>query len=82
MSDEDPCGRAFDCRFEVFCEPSALREPGEGAFDDPSSGQELEAFDAGWSLDDVDVPGSAVCQGVEQLGAAIDAVGEDVAQAG
>jgi hypothetical protein len=49
----------------------------------PSSGQELETFDAWRALDDdFDRPRSAIGDSVEQLFAAIDAVGEDMAQPG
>src|SRR3546814_19036073 len=48
--------------------------------DGPSAGQQLEAFDALWALDDFDGPRPAVGEGLEQLLATIDAVGEYMAQ--
>jgi hypothetical protein len=42
--------------------------------------QELEAFDAGGPLDNLDCPGSTIGNRIAQLLAAIDPVGEDVAQ--
>lgn len=36
---------------EVSCQASAPAEPCEGTLDNPALGQELEAFDAGRSLD-------------------------------
>jgi hypothetical protein len=41
----------------VLGEPSASPEPGEGAFDDPASGQHEEAFGPVRALDDLDVHG-------------------------
>ncbi len=78
MGDEEPGRGACDSGFEVLCESPAASEPGEGAFDDPTFWQRLEAFGAFGALDDLDGPRAAVRQGVEQLLAAIDAVGEDV----
>jgi len=80
MSEEEPCGRACDGCLEVLGEPATSTEPGKGALDDPSPGQELEAFDAGRALDDLDGPRTAVFDGGAQLRAAVDAVGEDVVQ--
>ena len=66
--------------FEVFGETSTSAEPCECAFDDPAPGQELEAFDAGWPLDDLDCPGAAVGNCIDELFAAINPVGKDVPQ--
>ena len=57
MGDEYPGGCASDGCLEVFGESPAASEPGEGAFDHPSTGQQLESFDALGSLDDLDGPG-------------------------
>lgn len=48
--------------------------------DDPPSRQELEAFDAGRTLDNLDGPRAAVGDSIAQLRTAIDAVGKDVAE--
>src|SRR3546814_1314254 len=77
VGEEEPCGCCGYGGLEVLGEAPASAEPGEGAFDDPSSGQQLEAFDALWALDDFDGPRPAVGEGLEQLLATIDAVGED-----
>src|SRR5260221_3937937 len=69
-----------DGGFEVLGQASAAAEPGEGAFDHPTPRQELEAFDAGWALDDLDRPRPAIGDGLSQLRAAIDAVGKDIGQ--
>ena len=60
MGDEEPGGGAGDGCLEVLGEAAASSEPREGAFDHPSARQELEAFDAGWPLDDLDGPGAAM----------------------
>src|SRR3546814_3177500 len=78
--EEEPGGCCGYGGLEVLGEATASAEPGEGAFDDPSSGQQLEAFDALWALDDFDRPRPAVGQGLEQLLATLDAVGEEKAQ--
>src|SRR5216684_2729987 len=77
---EPGCG-AGNGGLEVLGETATAAQPGKGALDDPSSGQELEAFDARWPLDDLDGPRAAVVDGGEQLGAAVDAIGDDVALA-
>src|SRR3546814_21180627 len=60
VGEEEPCGCCGYGGLEVLGEAPASAEPGEGAFDDPSSGQQLEAFDALWALDDFDGPRPAV----------------------
>src|SRR6266404_9197013 len=75
------CG-AGDGRLEVLGETAATAEPGEGALNHPSPGQELEAFDAGRALDDLDCPWPAILEGGAQLWAAVDPVSEDVAEPG
>src|SRR5918995_1393319 len=80
VSDEEPGGGAGDGCLEVLGEASAASQPSKGALDDPSSGQEEEAFDAWRPLNDLEGPGAAIVDGGAQLGAAVDAIGEDVAQ--
>ena len=82
MGDEEPSRGAGDGGLEVLGEATTSSEPGEGALDNPSSRQELEAFDTGWALHDFDVPGSAMRQGAHQLIATVDPIGKDVAQLG
>src|SRR3546814_13513610 len=62
VGEEEPCGCCGYGGLEVLGEAPASAEPGEGAFDDPSSGQPLEAFDALWALDDFDGPRPAVAR--------------------
>ena len=66
MGDEEPGGCAGDGGLEVLGETATAAEPGEGALDDPSSRQELEAFDAGRTLDDLDGPRAAIGDGAER----------------
>src|SRR5580692_4298089 len=82
MGDEEPCDFGRGRALEVSGEASAPSKPGEGAFDDPAPWQELEAFDAGRALDDLDGPRSAVGQCIDELPSAIDAVSEDMLQLG
>src|SRR5712692_4534083 len=79
---EDPGGGAGDGGLEVLGETSAATEPSQAARHHPSPGQELEAFDAWRALDDFDRPRSTIGDGVAQLFAAIDPVGEDMVQLG
>src|SRR5207248_8288475 len=80
ISEQHPGGRAGDRRLEVLGKTSTATEPSEAALDHPSSGQELEAFNTGRALDDFDGPRPAIGGGIEQLFAAINPVGEDMAQ--
>ena len=82
MGDEKP-GR-FGGRgcLKISCETSTATEPCKSPFDDPASRQELEAFDAGWPLDDLDVPRATFGECVEELFATIHAVGKDVLESG
>ena len=82
MGDEKPCGLGSGRTFEVFGEAATSSEPGKGSLDHPASRQELEAFDAGWPLDDLDGPGAAMGERANELFAAIDAVGKDMPQLG
>src|SRR5215469_17699806 len=82
MGDEEPGGCAGDGSFKVFGQAAAAAEPREGALDHPSSRQQLEAFDAGRALDDLDGPSPAMRERLDQLIATINAIGEDVVQLG
>ena len=64
---------------EVFGEPAAAPEPGEGALDDPAFGKDREASGVG-ALDDLDLP---VGDGAERRGdprALIGGIGDDVGE--
>src|SRR5689334_12393498 len=80
MSGQKPSHLGGGGAFEVFCEASASAEPCESALDDPAPGQELEPFDPGRSLDDLDGPRAGEC--IDELFAAIDPIGKDVPQSG
>src|SRR5438270_4015391 len=82
ISKEDPSCGAVDGGLEILGKTPAAAEPGEGALDHPPSRRELEAFDTGWALDDFDRPRAAIGNRALQLRAAIDAIGEDMAQLG
>src|SRR5260370_16673449 len=78
--DHDPGFGAGDGGFEVFGEAAIAPEPGKGAFHHPSSRLDLEAFGAAEAFDDLDGPLAELGERIVQLAAAIDAIGEDVAQ--
>jgi hypothetical protein len=80
VGDEEPSDFGCSGAFEVLGEAAASTEPGEGAFDDPPSRQQLEALDALRSLHDLDRPRSAMGDCGCELVAAVDPVGEDMAQ--
>src|SRR5580765_4972195 len=82
VGEEQPSGGTGDGGLEVFGQASAATEPGEGALDHPSAGEQVKAFDAGRALDDLDRPGSAWVDRFAQLRPAVDAVSEDVSQVG
>ena len=80
MGNEEP-GRFGSRRsLEVPGETSASAEPGKCAFDNPASGQKLEAFDTLGPLDNLDGPWTTVGERLEELFAAVDPVGKDVTQ--
>jgi hypothetical protein len=79
VGDEDPGIRACDCGLEVFGEPAATVEPGEGSFDDPTARQDLEALGGVGSFDDLKRPVPDFGHGLFELVASISPVGEDVA---
>ena len=82
IGEKKPGGGTGDAGFEILGQATAAAEPSQAALHHPSPGQQLEAFDAGRALDDFDRPGSAIGDGVAQLFAAIDAIGEDMGQLG
>src|SRR6266545_6530630 len=82
VGEKEPGGGAGGAGLEVFGEPPAAAEPGEAALDHPSPGQELETFDPGRALDNLDCPGAAIGDSALQLLAAVDPIGEDMAQPG
>ena len=82
MRHKYPGGFGGSGSFEVLGKATAPAAPGKSAFDDPAPRQELEAFDAMRSLDDLNRPWPAMRQCVLKLIAAVDAIGKDVLQLG
>ena len=82
MGDEKPSHFGGSGALEVLGETAAPAEPREGALDDPASGQELEAFDPGRSLDNLDCPFPAMGERIDELFAAINSVGKDMPKPG
>jgi len=82
MGDEKPSNFGAGGALEVSGETTASAEPCKRAFDDPTSRQELEALDPGWSLDNLDGPLSAMGECFEKLFAAVNPVGKDVSKLG
>jgi hypothetical protein len=82
MGDEEPCDFSGGGSFEVLGEAAASAEPGKGAFDNPTPGQQLEALDARWSLNDLDFPLAAMRECIDELIAAVNPVGKDMTQLG
>ena len=68
--------------FPVFCQASAAPEPCEGAFDDPSSGEDFEALGGVGALDDLEGPLADPVEGAAQFRPGISAIGEQMAQPG
>src|SRR6202030_304584 len=80
--DVNPGFGARDRCFEILCQAAVSIEPGEGSFDNPSAWQQLKAARVGGAFDDLDGPVAEFGAGVTQVGAVIDAVGEEMAQPG
>src|SRR5215472_7895800 len=78
---KDPCFRTGDSCFEVLGEAPVASEPSEGALNDRSPRLRFEGAEALRPGDDFNRPLSQIGERIEQLWSAIDAVGEDVAQA-
>jgi hypothetical protein len=75
-----PCGGGCDRGLPVRGETAATSTPCEGAFDDPSAGQDLEALGGVRLLDDFDGPCAHIDQSVLELVAGMAAIGKDTAQ--
>ena len=61
--DEEPGLGRCDQGLEVFGQASIAIEPGEGAFDDPSARQNVEALGIAWAFDDLEGPSTDSFQG-------------------
>ncbi len=78
----EPCFSACDGCLEVLCEPAVAAEPREGAFHNPSAGQNLEAFSDIGAFDDLERPLAELGQSIFEFGSGVAAIGEDMAQPG
>jgi hypothetical protein len=82
VCNEQPSGFGGRRSFEVLGKTAASAKPGEGSLDDPTPREKLEAFDALWSLDDLNRPWSAMGERSYELIAAVNSIGKDMAQLG
>jgi hypothetical protein len=82
MGDKYPGDFGGGGSFEVLGETPAPAAAGKSAFNDPTSRQELEAFDAMRPLDNLNRPWPAVRERFLQLVAPVDAIGKDALQLG
>ena len=80
--DVDPGFGAGDRSLEIFGEAAVSIEPGEGSFDDPSPREQLKPGRVSGAFDDLDGPVAECSEGLTQVGAVIDAVGEEMAKPG
>src|SRR5215467_8204927 len=80
--DHDPCLDASDCFLEVLGETAISPEPSERPLDHPSPFLWLERAHALGTRDNLDRPSPDIGDRVEQLGAAVDAISEQVPQPG
>jgi len=80
--DVNPGFGAGDRSLEILGQAAVSIEPSEGLFDDPSPGEQLKSGRVSGAFDDLDRPLAEFDEGVAQIGAVIDAVGEEMAQPG
>src|SRR5215211_5631196 len=76
--DHDPGFGAGDGGLEVFCQAAVASKPGEAALNDPAFWLGSERANGLRSGDDFDRPFAQTGECIEELVAAVDAVGEDV----
>src|ERR1700730_11208359 len=80
--DVNPGFGAGDRSLEILGQAAVSIEPGEGSLDDPSPWHQLKDGRVGGAFDDLDGPVAESGEGVTQVGAVIDGVGEEMAQPG
>src|SRR5437660_8847611 len=78
--DVNPGFSAGDRSLEILCQAAVSIEPSEGSFDDPSAWQQLKSGRVSGAFDNLDGPLAEFGEGVTQIGAVIDTVGEEMAQ--
>ena len=76
--DVNPGFGAGDRSLEIFGQTAVSIEPSEGSFDDPSPGEQLKSDRVSGAFDDLDRPVTEFGKGLTQIGAVIDAVGEEM----
>jgi len=77
--DVNPCFGALDRSLEVLCQAAVSIEPSQGSFDDPAARQRLTAGRVSGVFDDLDGPLAEFGEGLTQVGAVVDTVGEETA---
>jgi hypothetical protein len=65
-----------------LCQAAVSVEPSQGSLDNPAPGKQLKAGRVGGALDDLNGPIAEFGEGLAQVGAVVDAVGEEMAQPG
>src|SRR5204862_2085409 len=78
--DVNPGFGAGDRSLEILGQAAVSIEPSEGSLDDPSPWQELKSGRVSGAFDNLDGPLAEFGEGVTQIGAVIDTVGEEMAQ--
>src|SRR6266446_100932 len=80
--DVNPGFGAGDRSLEILGQAAVSIEPSEGSFDDPSPWEQLKACSVSGAFDDFNRPVAELDEGLAQVGAMINAVGEEMAQPG
>src|SRR5271167_3626280 len=77
--DVNPRFGARDRSLEILCQAAVSIEPSQGSFDDPAARQQLKAGSVSGAFDDLDGPLAEFGECLTQVGAVVDAVGEEMA---
>src|SRR6266481_4397841 len=80
--DVNPGFSAGDRSLEILGQAAVSIEPSEGSFDAPSPWEQLKACRVSGAFDDFDGPVAELDEGLAQVRAIINAVGEEMAQPG
>ena len=80
--DVNPGFGAGDRSLEILGEAAVSIEPSEGSFDDPLTREQLKPGRVSGAFDDLDGPVAEFSEGLTQVGAVIEAVGEEMAKLG
>jgi hypothetical protein len=80
--DVNPGFGAGNRSLEIFGQTAVSVEPSEGSFDDPSLWQQLKSGRVSGAFDNLDGPLAEFGEGITQIRAVIDTVGEEMAQPG